>query len=78
MQNTCINFDEIIKLMIKNNHLIKIMQGYCIAFSGNIDEMDNLLTVIETLIANHNSLWDKLDQIEGDVLRLTNPEFFKQ
>ena len=70
-------FDKITELMFKNNCLMELIQGYCVASSDKIEEMNNLIPALEIMLSNHKKLWNNIDIIEDDVFKNEHPEFFQ-
>ena len=70
-------FIEIIDLMFKNNCLMELIQGYCVASADQIEEMNNLIPALEIMLSNHKKLWNNIDIIEDDVFKNEHPEFFQ-
>ena len=69
MEATSSKFSTIESTLCDINCLLEMLQGYCDNASENIDEMNNLLLVIEILLAKHRYMKHLLEEVNQELLK---------
>lgn len=64
-------------VLFETNSLLELMHGYCVNKSEKLEEMDYLLSALNIIIQNQNSLRNTIDSISCDICMLLHPHYFE-